>query len=79
MKLDVFYRRRVIKRFIWFGVMLLALAIVAEFFIHLHAYFAIAKFFSFNAIFGFLSCVVMVAIAKLIGVFIKRKDDYYDL
>lgn len=36
------------------------------------------EWFAFPAIFGFLSCCVMVFGAKLLGLILKRKDDYYD-
>ncbi len=61
------------------GFVVLALIVIGEVFIHLHAYFPIAEFFGFNAVYGFLSCVIMVVFAKGLGKFIKRKDDYYDV
>ena len=59
--------------------MILALTLGAELFIHVHAYFPIADFFGFQAIYGFLSCVGMVVFAKVLGLVIKRRDDYYDM
>jgi len=60
------------------GTVILLLTIVAEPFISLHPNFSIESLFSFYALFGFMSCVVMVVFAKLLGVLVKRKDDYYD-
>ena len=31
----------------------------------------------FGAVFGFLSCVLMVLFAKALGVLLKRPNDYY--
>jgi hypothetical protein len=30
------------------------------------------------ALFGFAACAAMVLFAKLVGAFLKRRDDYYD-
>ncbi|MDO9475592.1 MAG: hypothetical protein Q7L07_02680 [Pseudohongiella sp.] len=66
-------------RLLWwiFGV-ILALTVIAQIFIHLHDYFTLDGFFGFYAIFGFVSCLAMVVFAKLLGVFLKRPDTYYD-
>lgn len=61
------------------GLIILALTVLGELLVHLHAYFSIAEFFGFNAIFGFFSCVAMVVFAKVLGKLVKRKEDYYDL
>lgn len=34
--------------------------------------------FGFNAWYGFLTCVAMVAFAKALGFVLKRRDNYYD-
>jgi UPF0716 family protein affecting phage T7 exclusion len=34
--------------------------------------------FGFAAWFGFLACVGLVALAKALGVILKRPDTYYD-
>ena len=34
--------------------------------------------FAFNAWYGFLTCIGMVLVAKLLGHFLHRKDGYYD-
>ena len=62
---------------------ILLLAVVPEFFIHHHLYFEERGFsldgsFGFYAWYGFLSCAGMVALAKVLGIFLKRKDTYYD-
>lgn len=60
------------------GIAILVLTVSLEFFLHPHASFWIDGTFGFNAWFGFLSCVGMVVFAKLLGIFLKRKDTYYD-
>lgn len=57
---------------------ILALTVVSELFIHKHEYFGIDGSFGFSAWYGFITCVAMVVGAKLLGFFLKRKEDYYD-
>ncbi|HIF50290.1 MAG TPA: hypothetical protein EYQ42_01935 [Thiotrichaceae bacterium] len=79
MKQNWFYKETSIKK-LWIGaIVILALTVIAEIVIVLHPHFKIEALFSFHALFGFFSCVVMVVFAKLLGFLVKRKDDYYDL
>jgi len=72
------------RRKLWmiqFGILILA--ILPEFFMHHHASFkdqgvSLDTTFGFYAWYGFLTCAAMVVGAKLLGIFLKRKDDYYD-
>jgi hypothetical protein len=72
------------RRKLWLiQIAILALAIIPEFFIHHHAYYTeqaitIDAKPGFYAWYGFTTCAVMVIAAKLLGLFLKRKDDYYD-
>lgn len=56
----------------------LALSVLAEFAIDIHPHFGIDGWFGFHALFGFLACVAMVLFAKLLGLVLKRGDDYYE-
>ena len=58
--------------------LILALTVFADFFIHHHGYFGVDDSFGFNAWYGLLTCAAMVFFAKLLGIFLKRRDDYYD-
>jgi len=60
----------------WGGVVL-AITVGAEFFVDVHSGFGFANWFAFNAIFGFLSCLLMVLVAKWLGTRVKRGEDYY--
>ena len=60
------------------GIIILALTVVAEVFIDIKGRFEADNWFAFGAVFGFLSCVAMVVVAKLLGIFLKRKEDYYN-
>ena len=69
---------RNVKR-LWRGfLVVLALTVIAEFFVELHPHFAVERVFGFNAWFGFLSCAAMIAVAKGLALFIKRRDTYYE-
>jgi fumarate reductase subunit D len=64
-------------------IVILLLALLPEFFVHHHPHFgeqgyAFDATFGFFAWYGFLACAGMVAAAKVLGIFLKRKDTYYD-
>lgn len=40
-------------------------------------YFGVDSWFGFGAVFGFLACLVMVLVAKVLGLVLKRDDSYY--
>ena len=48
-----------------------------DFFIHKHAPFEWASFPVFFAIYGFIACYVIVYFSKLVGLWLKKKEDYY--
>jgi hypothetical protein len=56
----------------------LALTVLAPSVVPIKSYFGIDGWPGFAAVFGFLSCVLMVLLAKALGALLKRKDDYYD-
>lgn len=62
---------------------ILLLALLPEFFTDHHAHlpgsgFDLDASFGFFAWYGFLCCAGMVALAKILGIFLKRSDTYYD-
>ncbi len=65
-------------RTIWiiFIVILLA-TVLAGLFVHQHESFGIEDSFGFFAWYGFITCVGMVVFAKLLGLFLKRPENYY--
>ena len=71
-------RPETIRRLWIGGWAVLALTLVAELFAEGHPHFGVDGLFGFNAVYGFAACVVMVLFAKLLGVFLKRDEDYYD-
>jgi uncharacterized membrane protein YhdT len=66
-------------RLLWrVGLVLLTLLVMADFFVHAHSSFQIDGTFGFYSWFGLVVCATMVLFAKALGVFLKRKDTYYD-
>jgi len=57
---------------------ILVLTVFAGLFMDVHAVFRLDGSFAFNAWYGFLSCIGMVLVAKLLGRLLHRKDTYYD-
>lgn len=58
----------------------LALAVVFDFLApRHHPYFFWDNIRGFNAVYGFLSCVVIILVAKNLGhLFVLKGEDYYD-
>ena len=79
MKQNWFYRKSSIKKLYISALIILGVVLFVEYFIVLHPHFGIEKIFGFHAVFGFLSCIVLIIFAKLLGFLVKRKDDYYDM
>jgi hypothetical protein len=69
---------RHVKRLWHAFLVVLAVTVAAELFVALHPQFAIEAIFGFNAAYGFLACAVMIAVAKLLGMVLKRPDSYYE-
>lgn len=57
---------------------ILIMTVVAGLFVHQHEPFGIEDSFGFFAWYGFFTCVAMVVFSKLLGIFLKRPEDYYD-
>ena len=55
-----------------------AFTLVPEFFIRRPPHFAYDNYFGFFAVLGFVACALLIIAAKGIGLFLKKKEDYYD-
>lgn len=63
---------------LWRGfLVVLALTIVAQFFVHPHPHFDVESIFGFSAWFGFMACAATVAVAKALALLLKRPETYY--
>ena len=56
----------------------LAASVAAELFISHDAHFGIDGTFAFHAWYGFLACAALIGASKLLGLFLKRRDTYYE-
>ncbi|MGI9331054.1 MAG: hypothetical protein ACR2QB_10100 [Gammaproteobacteria bacterium] len=76
---DAWLARPASIRKLWVGfAVLLAATVLGQFLIPVKGYFGLDAWFGFGALFGFLSCVAMVIVAKVLGVVLKRDEQYYD-
>lgn len=50
----------------------------ADFFIHKHDHISLGNAHEFYAFYGFISCVMLIFIAKGLRLLIKRDETYYD-
>ena len=65
-------------RRIWIGAcVVLLLLVLLEFLLPIKGYFEVDGWLGFGAVFGFLSCLLMVLVAKGLGFILKRPDNYY--
>jgi sterol desaturase/sphingolipid hydroxylase (fatty acid hydroxylase superfamily) len=66
-------------RKLWIGTgIVLTLLVLAQTVIYVKGYFGFDAGVGFGAVYGFVSCLVMVLVAKFLGLFLKRPQDYYD-
>ena len=65
-------------RKLWYGFSaVLALVVLAQAVIPIKGYFGVDGLFGFGAVYGFVACLLMVLVAKLLGVVLKRPQDYF--
>jgi uncharacterized membrane protein len=65
-------------RKLWYGFSaVLALVVLAQAVIPVKGYFGVDGWFGFGAVYGFVACVLMVLVAKVLGVLLKRPQDYF--
>jgi len=76
-ELKIFDNPRNVKILLLFFYFSLAVLLVIDFFIDKHAVFGWEGYPDFFAAYGFISCVLLIYIAKLLRRFVKRGEDYY--
>ena len=65
-------------RKLWIGfIVVLAIVVLAQTVVYIKGYFGIDAWFGFGAVYGFVSCLLMVLVAKVLGLVLKRPQDYY--
>lgn len=67
-----------VKRLYRGFLVVLAVTVIAQLGVHMHPHFEIDGLFAFNAWYGFLTCLIMIVVAKGLALLLKRPDTYYD-
>ena len=75
---DYFDRPDVIRKLWILLYVVCGLTVLAEVFVHRHPHFGFDGFFGFNAVLGFVSCALLILFSKLVALFLKSREDYYD-
>ena len=70
-------RPETIRRIWRVSIAVLVITVLLEFVIKIKGYFGVDDWLGFGAAFGFLSCLAMVLVAKVLGFVLKRDEDYY--
>jgi hypothetical protein len=52
--------------------------VLADFFYHKHTHYDFQGYVGFDAFYGFVSCVLLVLVAKQVRKILMRDEDYYD-
>ncbi len=80
MKLDFNWmgEEKNIKKMIRISILVLILLVVVDLFLHHDHGFEWTRWAGFSAVYGYLSCVVIIVVSKFLGKFLKKKEDYYE-
>lgn len=70
-------RPATIRKLWWIFSGILALTVLAQLVWYVKGYFTVDGWFGFGAVYGFVSCLIMVLVAKGLGFVLKRPNDYY--
>jgi hypothetical protein len=77
-ELKIFDDPKNVKRLLFGFYVSLIILLIIDFFIHKHGAFPWERFPNFFAVYGFVSCVLLIFIAKALRLFIKKGEDYYE-
>ena len=77
-ELKIFDKPENVKKLLIFFYISLAVLLIIDLFIHKHAEFPWEGAAEFFAAYGFVSCVLLIFIAKVLRIFIRKDEDYYD-
>jgi hypothetical protein len=77
-EIKIFDKPENVQRFLRFFYASLVVLLIVDFFIHKHADFPWEEATDFYAVYGFVSCVALIFIAKVLRLLIKRDENYYE-
>ncbi|MBZ4671867.1 MAG: hypothetical protein JG762_97 [Deferribacteraceae bacterium] len=76
---DFFDKKENIEKLKIIFYIVLVVLVLLDLVVHKHPHYAWENFFGSYAIYGFMACVVIVVVSKLLGkLFLQRPEDYYD-
>ncbi len=67
-----------VNKIIWALVAACAATVIADLFYDKHGHYGFQEIIGFDAIYGFVSCVLLVLAAKQLRKILMRDEDYYD-
>jgi len=74
----IFDNPRNVERLLYGFYAICIILVAADFIIHRHITMEWEKIPAFYAIYGFIACVLLVIVAKLMRKVLMRKENYYD-
>ena len=77
-ELKIFDRPENVKKLLNTFYVSLVVLLIVDFFIHKHGDFPWENVPDFFAVYGFVSCVALIFIAKILRLLIKRDENYYE-
>jgi uncharacterized membrane protein len=67
-----------VNKIVWALVAMCTASVLADFFYHKHTHYDFQGYVGFDAFFGFVSCGLLVLVAKQLRKILMRDEDYYD-
>ena len=77
-KIYLFDKPENVKRLLNGFYVVCVILVIADFIIHRHTTMEWEKIPAFYAMYGFVACVLLVVLAKIMRKILMRKEDYYD-
>ena len=77
-ELKIFDKPKNVKRLLGSFYVSLLILLIIDFFINKHAEFPWEGATDFFAVYGFISCVLLIFVAKILRHFVKRGENYYE-
>ena len=66
-----------IKKIWIYSITLLAFLVLIQIILPIDGHFEVESWIGFGAWFGFIACVLMILFSKLLGLVVKKPEDYY--
>ena len=66
-----------IKKIWIYSITLLAFLVLIQIILPIDGHFEVEGWIGFGAWFGFIACVLMILFSKLLGLVVKKPEDYY--